>query len=82
VDEKLKGRAKEAVGALTGDEDKKAEGRAEQKKAEAAEEAAKKAKRRQEAGDQGQRALGHRRGYLAEALGWGTRYGTCAFVSL
>jgi uncharacterized protein YjbJ (UPF0337 family) len=48
VDEKLKGRAKEAVGALTGDEDKKAEGRAEQKKAEAAEEAAKKAKRRQE----------------------------------
>ena len=26
MDEKLKGRAKEAVGALTGDEDKKAEG--------------------------------------------------------
>jgi uncharacterized protein YjbJ (UPF0337 family) len=48
VDEKIKGRAKEALGALTGDEDKKAEGQAEQKKAEAAEEAAKKAKRRQE----------------------------------
>jgi uncharacterized protein YjbJ (UPF0337 family) len=27
VDEKLKGRAKEAVGAVTGEEDKKAEGR-------------------------------------------------------
>ena len=39
MDEKLKGRAKEAVGAITGDEDKKAE---------AAEEAAKKARRRQE----------------------------------
>ena len=48
MDEKIKGRIKEAAGAISGDEDMKAEGRAEQRKAEAAEEAAKKAKRRQE----------------------------------
>ncbi len=46
MDEKIKGRIKEAAGAITGDEDMKAEGRAEQRKAEAAEEAAKRAKRR------------------------------------
>ena len=45
--EGLKGKAKEAVGAITGDEDVKAEGRAQQRKGEAAEEATKKAKRRQ-----------------------------------
>jgi uncharacterized protein YjbJ (UPF0337 family) len=39
VEDKLKGRMKEAAGSFTGDENKKAEGRAEQSKAEAAEEA-------------------------------------------
>ena len=47
MDEKIKGRIKEAAGAISGDEDMKAEGRAEQRKGEAAEEAAKRAKRRQ-----------------------------------
>ena len=47
MDEKIKGRAKEALGALTGDEDKKAEGQAQQRKGQAGEEAAQKAKTRQ-----------------------------------
>jgi uncharacterized protein YjbJ (UPF0337 family) len=42
--EKAKGKMKEAAGVLTGDEDKKAEGRAEQRKAAAEKETAKKAK--------------------------------------
>lgn len=42
--EKDKGKMKEAAGVLTGDEDKKAEGRAEQRKAAAEKETAKKAK--------------------------------------
>ena len=40
MDDKTKGRAKEAWGAMTGDEAKKEEGRAQQRKAEAQEEAA------------------------------------------
>ena len=40
--DKAKGKAKEAAGAITGDEDKKAEGQAEQRKAEAQEQAAQK----------------------------------------
>jgi uncharacterized protein YjbJ (UPF0337 family) len=40
--DKAKGKAKEAYGAATGDEDKKAEGRAEQRKAEAEEQTAQK----------------------------------------
>src|SRR5215218_8385369 len=39
MSEKAKGKMKEAAGAITGEEAKKAEGRAEQSKAEAAEEA-------------------------------------------
>jgi uncharacterized protein YjbJ (UPF0337 family) len=39
VADKAKGKAKEAAGAVTGDEDQKAEGQAEQKKAEAEEKA-------------------------------------------
>jgi uncharacterized protein YjbJ (UPF0337 family) len=39
VDDKIEGKAKEAWGALTGDEAKKEEGRAQQRKAEAQEEA-------------------------------------------
>lgn len=42
--EKDKGKMKEAAGVLTGDEDKKAEGRAEQRKAAAEKDTAKKAK--------------------------------------
>ena len=40
--DKAKGKAKEAAGAISGDEDKKAEGRAEQRKAEAQEQTAQK----------------------------------------
>jgi uncharacterized protein YjbJ (UPF0337 family) len=47
VEEKAKGRMKEAAGALTGDEDKKAEGQAQQRKGVAGEEAAQKAKTKQ-----------------------------------
>jgi uncharacterized protein YjbJ (UPF0337 family) len=42
VDDKTKGKAKEAWGALSGDEDKKEEGRAQQRKAAAEEETAQK----------------------------------------
>jgi len=45
--DKAKGKMKEAAGAFTGDEDKKAEGRAEQGKADAAEEANQREKTRQ-----------------------------------
>ena len=44
MDDKVKGKAKEAFGALTGDEGKKEEGRAQQRKAAAQEEAAQKEK--------------------------------------
>ena len=44
MDDKVEGKAKEAYGAITGDEDKKAEGRAQQRKAEAEQEARQKAK--------------------------------------
>jgi uncharacterized protein YjbJ (UPF0337 family) len=47
VEDKVKGRMKEAVGAVTGDEDKKAEGQAQQRKGAAGEEAAQKAKTKQ-----------------------------------
>jgi uncharacterized protein YjbJ (UPF0337 family) len=57
MDDKAKGKAKEAYGAITGDEDKKAEGRAQQRKAEAEEEARQKArtKRAQEEAKQAER---------------------------
>ena len=45
--DKAMGKAKEAYGALTGDEEKKAEGRAEQRKAEAEAEARRRKKTRQ-----------------------------------
>jgi len=45
--DKAKGRMKEAAGAFTGDEEKKAEGRAQQRRGQAGEEAAQKAKSRQ-----------------------------------
>jgi uncharacterized protein YjbJ (UPF0337 family) len=44
MEDKAKGKMKEAYGAITGDEEKKAEGRAQQRKAEAEEEARQKAK--------------------------------------
>jgi uncharacterized protein YjbJ (UPF0337 family) len=47
MEEKAKGRMKEAAGAVTGDEEKKAEGRAQQRKGAAGEQAAQKAKTRQ-----------------------------------
>jgi uncharacterized protein YjbJ (UPF0337 family) len=47
MDDKVKGRMKEAAGAFTGDEEKKAEGRAQQRKGAAGEEAAQKARTRQ-----------------------------------
>src|SRR5215203_2722548 len=47
MEEKAKGRMKEAAGAVTGDEAKKAEGRAQQRKGAAGEEAAHKAKTKQ-----------------------------------
>ncbi len=46
--DKAKGRMKEAAGAFTGDEDKKAEGRAQQRKGAAREEATQKERTRQE----------------------------------
>ena len=46
--DKAKGKAKEAAGAMKGNEDKKAEGRAQQRKGEAREEAAQKEKTRRE----------------------------------
>jgi uncharacterized protein YjbJ (UPF0337 family) len=46
--EKAKGRMKEAAGAFTGDEDKKAEGRAQQRKSDAREEATQKERTRRE----------------------------------
>ncbi len=57
MEDKAKGRMKEAAGAITGDEDKKAEGRAQQRKAEAEEEARQKArtKRAQEEAKQAER---------------------------
>ena len=47
MSEKAKGQMKEAAGAITGDEAKKAEGRAEQRKADAAEEVKQREKTRQ-----------------------------------
>ena len=47
MDDKAKGRMKEAAGAITGDEEKKREGKAEQRKGAAGEEASQKAKTRQ-----------------------------------
>ena len=47
MEDKFKGRAKEAAGAFTGDEEKKAEGQAQQRKGQASEEAAQRAKTRQ-----------------------------------
>ena len=45
--DKAKGKAKEAAGAVTGNEDKKAEGRAQQRKADAQEQATQKEQTRQ-----------------------------------
>jgi uncharacterized protein YjbJ (UPF0337 family) len=47
MEDKVKGRMKEAAGAITGDEDLKAEGHALQRKAAAREQAAQKARTRQ-----------------------------------
>ena len=47
MDDKTKGRMKEAAGAFMGDEEKKAEGRAQQRKGAAGKEAAQKAKTRE-----------------------------------
>ena len=47
MEDKAKGRMMEAAGAFTGDEEKKAEGQAQQRKGAAGEEAAQKVKRRQ-----------------------------------
>ena len=44
MDDKAKGKMKEAAGAITGDEEKKAEGRAQQRKGQAEEEATQKAR--------------------------------------
>jgi uncharacterized protein YjbJ (UPF0337 family) len=44
MEDKAKGKMKEAAGAITGDEEKKAEGRAQQKKGEAEEQATQKAR--------------------------------------
>jgi uncharacterized protein YjbJ (UPF0337 family) len=46
MEDKAKGRMKEAAGAVTGDEETKAAGRAQQRKGQAGEEAAQKAKTR------------------------------------
>src|SRR5215212_8076631 len=51
MDDKVKGKAKEAFGALTGDEAKKEEGRALQRKAKAQEEAVQRSKTRQAQGE-------------------------------
>ena len=48
MEDKVKGRMKEAAGAFTGDEEKKAEGRAQQRKGEAREQAIQKQRTRQE----------------------------------
>jgi uncharacterized protein YjbJ (UPF0337 family) len=48
MSEKAKGKMKEAYGAMTGDENKKAEGQAQQRAGSAAQEAAQKEKTRQE----------------------------------
>jgi uncharacterized protein YjbJ (UPF0337 family) len=48
MEEKAKGKMKEAAGAFTGDEDKKAEGRAQQRKGAAKEDATQKERTRQE----------------------------------
>ena len=48
MEEKTKGKMKEAAGAFTGDEEKKAEGRAQQRKGEAKEQATQKERTRQE----------------------------------
>ena len=48
MEDKAKGRMKEAAGAVTGDEDKKAEGQAQQRKGAAGEEAAQKEAREAE----------------------------------
>jgi uncharacterized protein YjbJ (UPF0337 family) len=68
MEDKAKGRMKEAAGAFTGDEEKKAEGRAQQRKGQAGEEAAQRAKTRQtekeakrQAEAQGQGAAGRPR---------------------
>ena len=57
MEDKAKGRMKEAYGAITGDEDKKAAGRAQQRKGVAGEEAAQKArtKRAQEEAKQAEK---------------------------
>src|SRR5215207_5589337 len=57
MEDKAKGRMKEAAGAFTGDEDKKAEGRAQQSKGQAGEEATQKArtKRAEEEAKQAER---------------------------
>jgi uncharacterized protein YjbJ (UPF0337 family) len=47
MEDKAKGRIKEAYGAITGDEEKKAEGRVQQRKGAASEEATQRAKTRQ-----------------------------------
>ncbi len=47
MDDKVRGKAKEAWGALTGDEAKKEEGRAQQRKADAEEEASQKGRTNQ-----------------------------------
>ena len=57
MDDKTKGKAKEAWGALTGDEAKKEEGRAQQRKANAEEEATQKAE-----DHQAKKTPGRRRG--------------------
>ena len=44
MEDKIKGRMKEAAGVFTGDEDKKAEGRAQQRKGAAGEDAAQRAR--------------------------------------
>ena len=44
MDDKVEGKMKEAYGAITGDEEKKAEGRAQQRKGEAEEQATQKAR--------------------------------------
>lgn len=51
MDDKTKGKAKEAYGALTSDEAKKEEGRAQQKKSDAEKEATQKEKTRQAKGE-------------------------------
>jgi len=48
MEDKAKGKMKEAAGAITGDEEKKAEGRARQRKGAAKEEATQKERTRQE----------------------------------